>query len=186
MTIHDISQNILTARVLHGDTAPTTRLVQDIHDGYRLTDINMCLHNGTHIDAPSHFLADGASIEHTPLQSCIGECIVVRTDSDIDAEFVYSLPECPRILFDGKALIVPSGATALVDRGVVLVGIARMSVANEQYCTAVHQILLGASIVILESIVLKHIAQGSYKLVALPLNIGGCEASPVRAVLIEE
>ncbi len=186
MIIHDISQNILTAKVLDGDTPPTVRLAQDIDSGYRLTDINMCLHNGTHIDAPSHYIDDGAGIDAVSLDSCVGRCVVVRCNGDIDSSVVDSIPPCSRVLFDGRGLLVDSGARALVDRGMVLVGIARMSVANMDNCTSVHQILLGAGVVILEGLVLSHIAEGSYQLIALPLHIGGCEASPVRAVLIQE
>lgn len=186
MIIHDISQNILSAKVLSTDTAPTVRLVQDIDSGYRLTDINMCLHNGTHIDAPSHYIDNGVGIDGVALDSCVGSCIVVRCDCDIDGSVVDSLPQCSRVLFDGKGLLVDSGAEALVDRGVVLVGIARMSVANTANCTSVHKILLSADIVILEGLVLSHITEGSYQLIALPLHIGQCEASPVRAVLVQE
>ncbi len=186
MIIHDISQNILYAKIVPGDTAPTVTLQRDIDSGYRLSDINMCLHNGTHIDAPSHFLANGGTISSVPLTSCIGSCIVVRCDCDIDKQLVDSLPPCTRVLFDGKGLIVTSGATALVDKGVVLVGIARRSVANLDHCTSVHNILLGAGVVIIEGLVLSSIAQGTYQLVALPLNFDKCEASPVRAVLIQE
>ncbi len=187
MIIHDISQNILTAKVMDGDTEPTVKLCQDIDSGYRLSDITMCLHNGTHIDAPSHYIDNGATIDKVSLGSCIGSCVVVRCQCDIDKCIVDSLPSgTQRVLFDGRGLIVTSGAQAIVDRGIRLVGIARRSVANMDNCTSVHQILLGAGVVILEGIVLSSIPEGVYQLIALPLNIGNSEASPVRAVLIEQ
>lgn len=186
MIIHDISQNILTAKVIAGDTVPTVKLQRDIDSGYRLSDINMCLNNGTHIDAPSHYISNGATIDEVSLSSCMGSCIVVRCNSDIDNSVVDGISQCDRVLFDGKGQIVASGAQALVARGICLVGIARMSVADTDNCTAVHQVLLDAGVVILEGLVLSEIAEGIYQLIALPLNIAGSEASPVRAVLVEE
>lgn len=185
MKIHDISQNILQSKAYGDDTPPTATLVRDIDSGYRLTDINMCLHNATHIDAPSHFVANGNTVDNIDLGSCIGQCEVVRIDSDIDSGVIDTIANCTRVLFDGKGLIVPSGATRLVERGCKLVGIARASVANTNDSTEVHNILLSANVVILEGLVLRHITPSRYQLIALPLNFGGCEASPTRAVLIE-
>ena len=48
----------------------------------------------------------------------------------------------------------------------------------------VHLILLGAEVVLLEGIVLKEVEEGKYFLSAAPLNLGGSDGSPCRAVLI--
>ena len=93
----DISQNLLGCRVFDGDTPPTFKQVKSIEQGYRLTDVNMCLHNGTHIDAPSHYIADGETVERTPLEYCYGKCQVV------DCHALNKLPDtdCERVLLNG-------------------------------------------------------------------------------------
>ena len=48
---------------------------------------------------------------------------------------------------------------------------------------AVHLILLGADVVLLEGVVLRHVPEGKYTLMAAPLNLGGCEGAPCRAML---
>lgn len=185
MKVIDITTPLIGCRVFGDDTAPTLTTIQTVEQGYKLSDLTMCVHNGTHIDAPAHFLADGGDVYDVAIEKCVGDCLVVRHNGDIDETLVNSLPSCQRVLFDGKCLIVPSGAKALVSRNVVLVGIARLSVANPQYSKEVHEILLNNNVVIVESLLLSHVEVGSYKLVALPLKIKGAEASPIRAVLLQ-
>ena len=61
MKIIDISQELLSASIYEGDPAPRLEgLISMDDDGlYNLSAISLCLHNGTHIDAPSHFLKEG-------------------------------------------------------------------------------------------------------------------------------
>ena len=44
------------------------------------SSLHACLHNGTHMDAPRHFVPDGTDAAHVPLDACIGECSVVNFD----------------------------------------------------------------------------------------------------------
>lgn len=179
----DISQNIAGCRVFDGDTPPSFTRVRDIEHGYRLTDVTMCLHNGTHIDAPSHYISDGATVDEIPLEYCFGKCQVVFCHSrniDIsDINFSYK-----RLLFKGGQLDVAL-AERIVAQGVVIVGTTKISIADEQ-CDQVHKILLSHNVVVLEGLVLKDVKEGEYTLACFPLKFGGCEASPVRAVLITD
>lgn len=186
MKIIDISQPLFQSKVFDGDTAPVRTLRRDYKDGYRLTDITMCLHNGTHIDAPSHYIEGGANADGIELNKCIGRCYLLRCDKDIDADVIDALPQgITRLLLDGKGLITHSGAQQIVARNIQLVGIGRISVANPDNCTDVHTILLSNGIVIIEGLSMREVKQGYYKLIALPLKLEGCEASPVRAVLVD-
>ena len=180
MMVIDISQNLLGCRVFDGDTPPTFKQVKSIEQGYRLTDVNMCLHNGTHIDAPSHYIADGETVERTPLEYCYGKCQVV------DCHALNKLPDtdCERVLLNGGQLTV-QWAEQLLKRGVVLVGTTKISIADED-CAEVHRLLLSHGVVILEGLVLSGVADGHYTLACFPLKFDGCEASPVRAVLITD
>ena len=58
--IYDISQPLFECEVFPGDPKPEKRAVRRIEKGdlYNLTDISLCVHNGTHVDAPFHFIKD--------------------------------------------------------------------------------------------------------------------------------
>lgn len=188
IVITDISQSVFRAKVYNGDTVPSTTTRRTVEEGYRLTDVTMCLHNGTHIDAPSHYLPSGNNIESINLHKCMGKCYLLRHNGDITAEVVQQLvpQDVTRLLLDGKCLIVPDGARAIAERDIVLVGIGRASVAAEHCCTEVHRILLQQDIVVLEGLSMRQVEQGYYRLYAFPVNFEGCEAAPVRAVLTNE
>ena len=49
----------------------------------------------------------------------------------------------------------------------------------------VHQVLLGAEVILLEGIRLADVAEGVYLLSAAPINLGGADGAPCRAVLME-
>ena len=64
MKIYDISQELLSCDVYEGDPAPEGTQIKNVKDdGYNLSCLSLCAHNGTHIDAPYHFLDDGNTID---------------------------------------------------------------------------------------------------------------------------
>jgi arylformamidase len=162
------------------------------------------LHAGTHIDAPRHFLADGATIETLPLEVCLGPAYVaylpevkVITAGDLDRLALEA--GVSRLLLktansnlwaagvrDFQARFVdlsPDAARWLVQRRVRLVGIDYLSVERPKDDYEVHRILMTAGVVILETLDLSRVAPGWYELICLPLPLAGAEASPTRAVL---
>ena len=54
-------------------------------DLYNLTAISMCVHNGTHIDAPFHFLKDGKGVNEISLEKFIGAAYVATHEGDVSA-----------------------------------------------------------------------------------------------------
>lgn len=196
MKIHDISQEIFSCAVYPGDDAPQMQPVKRIAQGdtYNLTNFSMCAHNGTHIDAPFHFLADGNTAEQIPLDKTIGYCYVadfcgILTASNVQqilaqAQQSHSGAEL-RILFKGDTILTDESAQALANCGVQLVGVESQTVGNDNNFVAVHKTLLQAQIVILEGIVLKNVQQGVYFLCAQPLPLAGSDGSPTRAILVE-
>ena len=64
MKLYDISQELFTCAVFPGDPAPKREVLCRMAEGspYNLTAFSMCAHNGTHIDAPYHFIADGKTV----------------------------------------------------------------------------------------------------------------------------
>ena len=85
--IIDISQEVLSCRVYPGDPSPVTESVLRIANGdvCNLSKISMCLHNGTHVDAPFHFINDGKTIGQCGLEPFAGECFVARAEGSISA-----------------------------------------------------------------------------------------------------
>ena len=80
MKIYDISQEVFGAQVYEGDPVPQKQTVcsMDKGDLYNLTAISMCVHNGTHIDAPLHFLSNGAGVDGIALSKLVGYAAVVE------------------------------------------------------------------------------------------------------------
>ena len=196
MKIHDISQEVFTSIVYPGDDAPQMQAVKRIANGdtYNLTNFSMCSHNGTHIDAPFHFLADGKTVEQIDLNKTVGYCFVsdfvgTLTPQDVDAiltqaQIAHDSAQ-QRILFKNDAVITEESAQALANAGVQLLGTTSQTVGDESNFVSVHKRLLKAEIILLEGLVLQNVAQGTYFLCAQPLAIGGSDGAPVRAVLIE-
>ena len=74
MKIYDISQEVFTCKVYPGDPAPQKETLSAMERGdlYNLTIFSMCAHNGTHIDAPSHFLKHGKTVDELDPSAFLG------------------------------------------------------------------------------------------------------------------
>lgn len=192
MNYYDISRPLLSAPVYPGDPNPSvTRLCRmEAGDAYNLSAFSACCHNGTHLDAPLHYCPDGASVAELNLRQCMGICRVEEVTGEITVQHVRSLLpfSVSAILWkgEGTARFSIEAAKELVDAGISLVGIDDISIAFGQQEAEVHRCLLQAGVVILEGLNLSDVEPGEYFLVALPLPIPGVEASPVRAVLLQQ
>ncbi len=188
MKLYDISQEVFSCAVFPGDPVPEKREESRIEKGSvcNLTSFSMCAHNGTHIDAPFHFLNEGDTVERIPLEKTVGECLVTSQDSDIAAEKAQEIVAtgAKRILMKGTGVVTAEAAKVFADAGVYLVGVESQTVGPEDGPMAVHEILLGAKVVLLEGLRLEAVEEGAYLLSAAPLNLGGCDGAPCRAVLL--
>ena len=119
MKIIDISQELTSCAVYPGDPRPSLKRLKSTSDGelYNLSALEMCVHNGTHIDAPFHFLDGGYTVEGIPLERCVGKCYVARFDGALgkaDAESILKTADgAKRILIGGKVTVTASAARAL-------------------------------------------------------------------------
>ena len=195
MKIIDISQEVLSCDVYPGDPYPTSEKLMSMDDGacYNLSEFSMCAHNGTHIDAPRHFIKNGKSVDDISLDSVIGYCYVVRHDGNMtaaDANIAVSKAVASgageRILISGNVTVTEEAAKVFAKSGLKLVGNEGQTVGPKDAPMRVHQILLGADVVLLEGILLSDVSEGKYFLSAAPLNFKEFEGSPCRAYLIEE
>ena len=98
MKIYDISQELFTCSVFPGDETPVRNMVETIEGGsiYNLTNLSMCAHNGTHVDAPYHFYQNGKTIDQMKLESVIGKCYVGFADGPVTEAVAQKLVEKAR------------------------------------------------------------------------------------------
>lgn len=196
MKIYDISQEVFGCEVYPGDPAPKKDILSKISEGSicNLTAFSMCAHNGTHVDAPSHFYKDGKTINEIDLEKFFGLAYVAEHDGVITADDAAAIMKkakkadryaTERILIKGKAVVSIDAAEVFVKAGISLLGNESQTVGPEDAPMEVHLKLLGAEIVLLEGIRLGDVAEGVYYLNAAPINLGGADGAPCRAVLVE-
>ena len=195
MKIYDISQEVFGCAVYPGDPHPEQEIKLKISDGAvcNLSAFSMCAHNGTHVDAPLHFIDGGKSVDRVNLDRFVGYAYVAAHDGLLlaeDAERILKTAAAldpraaERILVKGKATMTAEAARVFADKGIKLFGNESQTVGPEDAPMEVHLIMLGAEIVLLEGIRLADVEEGVYLLHAAPLNLGGAEGAPCRATLI--
>gem|GEM_PF-169151 len=192
--IIDISQDVLSCITYPGDPVPESDTVKSFEkgDNHRFSLFSMSAHNGTHVDAPSHFVKDGKTIDEIPLEVFVGECYVAHHEGDVTAEDAEKILEKAevlgadeRILIAGDATVTAEAARVFASSGAVkLLGNESQCVGPKESPMEVHVILLEAGIILLEGVVLKDVYEGKYLLNAAPINLGGLEGAPCRAYLI--
>lgn len=203
MKIYDISQEVFTCKVYPGDPSPERKVMLSINDGAvcNLTAFNMCAHNGTHVDAPYHFINDGKKIDEVDMSKFIGYAYVASHEGDITADDARriineakaasdnsDIEDCDaykRILVKGNAVVTEDAAKVYADNNLLLYGNESQTVGPEDAPMAVHLIMLGAQIVLLEGIRLENVEEGVYLLNAAPVNLGGSDGAPCRATLLK-
>ena len=192
MKIYDISQEVFSCAVYPGDPSPEKQTVYSTQSGdlYNLTSFAMCAHNGTHIDAPFHFLHRGKTVDQMDLIHFVGDCYVARQEGDVnaaDAEAILrKAAGAERILIAGKATVTAEAAEVFAAGNIKLLGNEGQTVGPEDAPMQVHLILLRREIALLEGIVLTGVPEGRYFLSAAPLNLGGADGAPCRAYLLRE
>ncbi|HTT26586.1 MAG TPA: cyclase family protein [Thermoplasmata archaeon] len=188
-----------------GDPPPRITVVRSLERGdpYRMSALSLGSHSGTHLDAPSHFLPAGRSVDTVDLTLLNGPVRVVAVEPARPGIGAAEAAEVPagtrRVLFRTRnsdrwaagepffpdyVAVDPAAAEILVARGVGLVGVDGLSVESDptqQF--PVHHRLLGAGVWILEGLRLSGVAPGEYDLGCLPLRLVGVDASPCRVVL---
>ncbi len=201
----DISLPISPAMVTWpGDPKPEIDYVKTIAGGgtSNVSRIRMGSHNGTHVDAPLHFVESALTVDRIPLATLIGPARVIdmRHRSVITAADLAAAPldgvDRLLLLTDASALwadpdfheefphLDDAAAELLVERGVKLIGVDYLSVeAYKGRTRRTHHILLEAGVIIVEGLDLRDVAPGDYELICLPLRLSGMEAAPARAVL---
>ncbi len=210
MKIYDVSLAIHPALVTWpGDPGISLERTSKIEEGAdaNVSQIQMGVHTGTHVDAPFHFVAGGNTIESLALDVLVGPAQVVQipaSETVIDAGVLERAgiePGTKRLLFktsnaehwqreperfkEDFVAISAGGADWLVDHGVRLVGIDYLSVAPFDAGVPTHVTLLKAGVIALEGLDLSQVQPGTYELYCLPLKLKGSDGAPARTILIK-
>lgn len=196
MKIYDISQELFSCAVFPGDPAPKREVLSSMENGalYNLTALSLCAHNGTHIDAPYHFIKDGKTVEQLPLSKTVGLAYVAQEDGLLSAadarrilaDAAKAHPEAAkRILIGGKVTVTEEAARVFAEAEIDLLGNESQTVGPEDAPMQVHLTLLSREVVLLEGIRLGDVPTGVYLLSAAPLLLAGSDGAPCRAVLIK-
>jgi len=207
--IYDVSLPIVSGGVVYPGNPPieiaaVTSVAKG--DSSTLSNISFGSHTATHLDAQSHFVAGGATLDDIPLDLLLGPALLVRFPDDVMAITAAHLRSAglagqTRVLFATRnsnfnrgttfvpdfTYVAPDAAEYLVELGVQLVGVDYLSV--EQFHSGhhrTHKTLLGAGVVIVEGLQLSAPAAGSYELICLPLRLTGLDGAPARVVLREQ
>jgi arylformamidase len=172
-------------------------------DDCNVSHIAIGVHTGTHMDAPIHFIAEGAGLDEMPLSAVIGEARVIDIADPVavtaDELRLHHLGRGERLLFrtansarvwqthhfvEDFVYIAEEAALYLADAGVQTVGIDYLSVGGYLVDGArIHRILLEAGIWIIEGLDLSAVAAGRYEMICLPLKLHGGDGAPARAIL---
>ncbi len=202
----DVSVPLRNGMVHWPDNPPfqVTR-TQDLARGdvCTVSEIALGVHTGTHMDAPSHFVAGAASMDALPWDAVIGPARVLEIHDphvvSVDELRPCALRPGERVLFKTRnsprcwemdafvedfVYIPRETAAYLVECRVRTVGVDYLSVAGYQRDTVeTHEALLQAGVWIIEGLNLSAVSPGSYDLICLPLRIAGAEGAPARAVV---
>jgi len=206
MKIYDISADVSAGMHRYpGDPRFRSKAWRSLEKGdpYALQKITLGNHTGTHVDAPAHFVKDGATITEIPLEVLNGRARVI----EIRDKKTVDLPELQqvvlvddfRVLFKTKNSLLwgsrkqfvrnhiymtQTAAHFLSENGVKLVGFDYLSIDRYGDDTfPVHKTLLQNGIILLEGLNLAEVDEGEYDLVCLPLRLKGMDAAPARAIL---
>jgi arylformamidase len=212
--VHDLTALLQT----HMPTWPTSPLpvFEPVgfvaRDGYSIERVSCLTHTGTHLDAPSHFLEDGLTVDRIPPERLVGAAVVLDVRAELDGAIISAKAlekkwpkgtnpsivllrtdwsreraATKRYLYDFPGLD-PAAAEWLVRRKVRGVGTDTLGIdpySNQKF--EAHKVLLRQGIWILEALDhLDELAEGvEYTLVAAPLKIAGGSGAMARVFALE-
>ena len=187
------------------------RTADHAQGGWRMEEIAMATHTGSHLDAPLHKIAGGKSISDLPLETFTGPARIADLRGlgpDASIKPALLVPKLKGVTTRDIVLLAtgwgdkraktdewlrhspflhPDGARWLIEHGVRGVGIDHYSIGGSGPLNAeTHTLLLGAGVWVVEE--LRFSAEvfslpQPMKFWALPLNWPGCSGAFCRPVL---
>ncbi|NLB00420.1 MAG: cyclase family protein [Methanomicrobiales archaeon] len=195
--IYDITRDLSEETIVYpGDVRPG---FHEIDNGqYRVTEMTLGSHTGTHIDAPSHYIRGGLTVDEIPFDLLIGPARVLDCSDAggvIEPDHIAGCLGGTRTiliktLFSGRREFDPGypslsldAAEAIVDAGITCIGTDAPSIEPFNGDGSIHRLLLGSGVIILELLDLSAVPPDDYLMTALPMRLKGADGSPVRVIL---
>lgn len=193
--------------VYDGDPIPLIEKITSIKEnGYVLSRISMGTHTGTHIDAPSHILEDGKTVDRIPPESLMGKAVLLDMsagsgnitaaeledlwqefsgEQDVDVLLIKTLNSLslPDALLNSRRMLTADAGRWILKSGFGVVGSDLLSVDCERSLPN-HYLFLRNNINIVEYLHLSEVIPGVYYFICLPLKLINCDGAPARAILI--
>ncbi len=202
--IYDITLPISPTLAVWPGDPPVARV--DSGDRVRISRWSMGSHTGTHVDAPCHFSAGPGTVDLMNPAVLLGPCRVLDFPdvARITADDLrrHPLDGIRRVLlkthnarrweedpatFDPEFVALDATAARyLLTVGITLVGVDGLSVEFYGGNGEVHELLLGAGVIVLEGLRLAAVPPGDYQLICAPLKLAGADGAPARVFLIGE
>jgi arylformamidase len=211
--IKDLSQTYANG-MPHAPTIPppSFQQIKSVErDGYSVTRLSIATHIGTHIDAPSHLIDGGQTIDEVSPETLVGPAIGISVEKGPGEEITAA--ELERVVFEsspGEALLIRTGwgekfgtedysdhpylseeaARWIVDRRFRLVGLDTTTPdvpghrREEGFNFPVHRILLGSGVLIVEHLYLEEVIKQRFQLVVGSLKIESADGAPARVLAL--
>lgn len=206
----DLSMPLSSATTpVPGHPCPEFQPYHDLErDGIRNTVMRMTLHTATHVDAPSHIVKDGVTIDNLAIDTCVGPGVRVDLRARAKPGIPITVEDLEKGGFDpacvrGKIVVLNAGWTNAhagtprlyhdnpfldldATKAVVAAGptaIALDFAIDDTRPWPNHQVALGAGIPLIENLMgLERLGRDGFVLSALPLRVVGGDGAPTRAV----
>lgn len=209
MRVVDLTQAMTNGMpVMEGITPPTFRdLAEVAADGYAMSQYTFVNHTGTHVDAPAHQIAGGATLDDIPLDRLVTEALTIDLTThqpgpvglDVLGRFLPEVrPNDIVLLRSGNAAnwgtaaywsgwCYPdaAAAAALVHAGVSGVGFDGPSadpVDSVDY--ELHHVWLAGGVIILENLAAMDQLPARCRIVVAPLKVSGANGGPARVLAL--
>ena len=169
-------------------------------------EMKITSHEGTHVDAPRHFIRGGTTIDNMPLDTTLGlaRVIEIKDKEVIRPEELenHDIQAGERLLFktansytdiyktnsfpEDFVYFSEDACRFLAEKKVLVVGIDFITIGthkDDENIFATHEILENAGIWIIEGLNLSEVKPGYYDLICLPFKLLNGDAGLARAVV---
>jgi arylformamidase len=205
LRIIDLTQAMTNGMpVMDGISPPRFRDLANVAaDGYAMSEYTFVNHTGTHVDAPAHQIAGGATLDDIPLERLVTDAMTIDLSAhppgavglaDIE-RYLPGIRSNDIVLFSSgnaanwgsdayfRGWCYPDAAStrALIGRGVSGVGFDGPSadpVESTDY--ELHQLWLGNGNIIIENLASMAQLPARCRIVVAPLKVQGANGGPAR------
>lgn len=206
--LYDLTLTISPTTLTYpGDPSPVITRIMDLSQGDSLTASHLSLncHVGTHVDAPAHFLAYGATLDELPMECFYGPAAVINIEGkdviEVSDLIPHDLPQSHHILIktdnsrllqrdrfsESFCVVSPDAARYLLSKTPRSIGFDYYSLDPHQTTGTfpTHRILAESKIPVFVCLDLSEVQPGRFIFSGFPLRLEKIEASPVRAILMK-